>query len=111
MSGKIISEDNIKILENNLSNGQWSSKELSNEKIDYDSLFAYHLDSYPSILNSKWSVKLFNALDNNFVKLEFPQYSTMDQSFFLNQYFAFVSLGYFSAKAFEEIDLTKKCEK
>lgn len=109
--GKTIANKNIAILENNLDeNHQWDSKNLSNIKMDYDSLFAYHLDSYPGILNSLWHVKLSNALDSNFAKLEFPQYSTMDQSFAINQYFAFVSLGYFSAKVFEEIELTKNCE-
>ncbi|MBA6417047.1 patatin-like phospholipase family protein, partial [Colwellia sp. 6M3] len=104
-NGKALTERNRKILKENINtNKLWNSKDLSNIPTDYDELFAYHLDFYPDFLRSLLHVRLFNYFDSNDIKLDFPQYSTFDQSFYNDQYFAFVALGYFSAKALNDLN-------
>lgn len=98
-NGQVIRDNNRTLLDNNKDeNGQWQSKILADEIIDYDELFANHLHTYPSLLETLLRVKLSNLFDSNDIRLDFPQYSTFDQSFFNDQYFAFVALGYYSAK-------------
>ncbi|RUP74924.1 hypothetical protein C7Y69_21575, partial [Alteromonas sp. KS69] len=98
-NGQVIRDKNRTLLNNNKDeNGKWQSNILANEIIDYDALFANHLETYPLLLETLWRVKLSNLFNSNDTKLDFPQYSTFDQSFFNDQYFAFVALGYYSAK-------------
>jgi hypothetical protein len=72
------------------------------KKIDFAAWFAYQVVSYREFIDDYWKVKLMRVLSLNFAKINFPQYSTGDQSFYLDQSVAFIGLGYFAAK-----DLTK----
>ena len=91
------------ILEDNKTpEGNWDSKYLSEVNIDNAAVLAYHLDTYPDFLSSLRKIKLINTLKFDATKHNFPHYSTADQSYYNDQFLAFVALGYFSAAAISE---------
>ena len=88
------------ILEDNKTpSGTWTSKALQNVDINHASVFAYHLDSYPNFLKNLRKAKFVKSLGVGTLELSFPQYSTADQSYYNDQFMAYVALGYFSAQA------------
>ncbi|MBV1913900.1 MAG: patatin-like phospholipase family protein [Pseudomonadales bacterium] len=88
------------VLEGNKTpSGKWTSKALKNIDINHVNVFAYHLDSYPNFLKNLRKAKFVKSLGIDALELSFPQYSTADQSYYSDQFMAYVALGYFSAQA------------
>ena len=56
------------------------------------------MDNAPKVLAGLLKVKFMRLFPWYGQRIEFPQYSTGDQSFYINQSLAFIGLGYFSAK-------------
>lgn len=99
----------------NLGDGEVGNSDpslLASVDTDTQAVLAHYLDEYPVTLRNLRKIKLINAIGNNFIKLEFPQYSTGDQSFYLDQFMAFVGLGFFSSKSLSNVISEKKpCDK
>ena len=77
---------------NKAENGNWDCEYLPKfKKLEVNNMLLYSLNSYYNSAKKKgWS---------------FPQYPTLDQSFYLDQSLAFIGLGYFQA---EELDIKMK---
>lgn len=101
--GKHINDERMKLLgKKNPSESEMQEILHPAKEIDFGAWFAYQTVSYPKYIDNYWKVKMMRALSFNFTKINFPQYSTGDQSFYLDQGVAFIGLGYFAAK-----DVTK----
>lgn len=79
----------------------WDCAKLDFAPSDLSSWMAYNTASYADYLNgSDGTATLFNSVGVNFLALDFPQYSTIDQSFYVDQSLAFIGLGYLQTKEF-----------
>ncbi len=95
-------------------NGNWNCDSVKDKKFSLDDFYAYKIASYSEYLNDKNYVRYINKLSGfqniteSFFHSKFPQYSTADQSFYLDQSIAFMGLGYHSTKELtSKISLTK----
>jgi hypothetical protein len=81
--------------------GQWTCARLNTRVLPVDTWSAHNTAAYADYLNRRnLKVKVMNAVGNvvwRDVKIGFPQYSTGDQSFYIDQALAFVGLGYLEA--------------
>lgn len=97
--GEQIDKDTFLFLKSHSrADGSWDSSLLNDRNIDVAAWLAHYVANAPQSINRLWRVKLLRLLPWNFQKINFPHYSTGDQSFYLNQSLAFIGLGYFSAK-------------
>ncbi|EAQ29961.1 hypothetical protein NAP1_04275 [Erythrobacter sp. NAP1] len=79
----------------------WDCANLGYAPSDLSSWMAYNTASYADYLNgSDGTATVFNSTGVNFLALDFPQYSTIDQSFYVDQSLAFIGLGYLQTKEF-----------
>lgn len=92
-------------------NGDWNCSAVRNISIDFKAWYAYNVSSYSGYLNYESYVKNADLIPGDFFTSKFPQYTTVDQSFYLDQALAFIGLGYWEAQEFvgnENIQSLKK---
>ena len=81
-------------------NGNWDCSEVNGLELNLSDWGAYSVASYSDYLNNDNYVRHADALPGNFFTAKFPQYTTLDQSFFTDQTLAFVGLGYLEMMEF-----------
>lgn len=87
------------------SNGIWDCSVVRNESTNLKAWFAYSISSYSDYLNYENYVRHADGIPGEFFTSKFPQYTTVDQSFYLDQALAFIGLGYWEAQ-----EITKNLE-
>ena len=78
--------------------GNWDCSVVRDSNIDLKSWYAFNIASYSKYLNCENYVKYADRLPGEFFTAKFPQYTTVDQSFYLDQALAFIGLGYWEAQ-------------
>jgi hypothetical protein len=82
--------------------GEWICGELQTKPFDTVKWAAHNSGSYSQWLKRSAKARFVRLIANTInmpaMRIEFPQYSTADQSFYLDQAQAFVGLGYLQAR-------------
>lgn len=78
--------------------GTWDCEYISGLNINLRDWFVHNVSAYSQFLNNPNYVPPATAVAGSFLYAQFPQYTTGDQSFYLDQSLAFIGLGYFSAE-------------
>lgn len=76
--------------------GNWNCGDVRNIQLDLAAWTKYNIGSYSNYLHSRSYVDAID-LPGDFFTAKFPQYTTVDQSFYLDQALAFIGIGYFEA--------------
>lgn len=84
--------------------GRWRCERLQTEPLVMERWAAFNAGSYAgwlrSLPKSKFVAAIAKATGVQAMRIDFPQYSTADQSFYIDQAQAFVGLGYLEAQRF-----------
>jgi len=82
---------------------RWDCGSLDYAPANLSDWFAYNTASYAEYLNgSDGTAEMFNSTGFDFLRLDFPHYSTADQSFYVDQSLAYIGLGYLQMSEFLE---------
>lgn len=87
-------------------NGNWDCSDVKEGKLNLVDWYTYNISSYSKYLNNKSYVKNASKLPGEFFTARFPQYTTVDQSFYLDQALAFIGLGYI--EMYESVNAIRK---
>lgn len=90
-------------------NDNWNCSDVRDIEININDWYAYNIASYSGFLNNNSYVKEADKFPGEFLTANFPQYTTLDQSFYLDQALAFIGLGYIEMS--NAIDVIKKPNK
>ena len=97
--GKMAHAKYLKTLEASQdSNGNWNCSTVKDSNMDFTAWHSYSISSYSDYLNYENYVRHADKLPGDFFTSKFPQYTTIDQSFYLDQALAFIGLGYWEAQ-------------
>lgn len=78
--------------------GNWDCSTVKSFDADLEAWYAHSVSEYAVYLNNESYVRLADKLPGDFFTSKFPQYTTIDQSFYLDQALAFIGLGYLEAQ-------------
>lgn len=77
--------------------GRWQCARLRFRFDGMAAWSAYHVRTYADFLPRTWRARLLDAVGYGGAKIHFPQYSTLDQSYYTDQAKALIGLGYLQA--------------
>ena len=87
--------------------GNWKCSDVQDLKIDLADWAKYNIASYSKYLNEKNYLNSrkvgADELPGSFFTAKFPQYTTADQSFYLDQALAYIGLGYYETFELEKL--------